>query len=240
MLLSISLMGLFRRFLLWLKSCCKRSVLVERDHYGWADEIQYLLENYNNAYVVFYHLSDNTDVRDINAEFWKILFLKTSFQDFHFNYEEISVPYLKGEIDFNQKTIEHFFENHLRLDEEYISKNLPKIINMLEVNESPAQKFETNGMMIAINDNEYQFMNVDRIAVMLSVALNHAEKKDLSLRDVVNTAPTTFTAENKRLIFDLKLRIVGQKFGFDIGEKHVNKLNELLFSLNKDKNDKNK
>lgn len=81
----------------------KRSVLVERDHYGWADEIQYLLENYNNAYVVFYHLSDNTDVRDINAEFWKILFLKTSFQDFHFNYEEISVPYLKGEIDFSKK-----------------------------------------------------------------------------------------------------------------------------------------
>lgn len=61
---------------------------------------------------------------------------------------------------------------------------------MLEVNESPCQKFETNGMMIAINDNEYQFMNVDRIAVMLSVALNHAEKKDLSIRDVVNTAPT--------------------------------------------------
>lgn len=232
-------MGLFKRFLLWLKSSWKRST-VERDHYGWADEIQYLLENYNNAYIVFYHLSENTDVRAINAEFWKILFLKTSFQDFHFNYEEISVPYLKGEIDFNKDTIEHFFENHLRLDEEYISKNLPKIINMLEVNESPAKKFETNGMMIAINDNEYQFMNVDRIAVMLSVALNHAEKKDLSIRDVVNTAPTTFTAENKRLIFDLKLRIVGQKFGFDIGEKHVNKLNELLFSLNKDKIDKNK
>ncbi len=232
-------MQLFKKFLIWLKSYRKRSDsnAVERDHYGWADEIQYLLENYNNAYVVFYHLGDNTNVHEINAEFWKILFMKTSFQEIHFNYEEISEKYLSGQIDFNKENIEHFFENHLRLDEDYISKNLPKIINMLEVNGSIAQKFETNGMMIAINDNEYQFMNVDRIAVMLSVALNHAEKKDLSIRDVVNTAPTVFTEENKRLIFDLKLRIVGQKFGFDIGEKHVKKLNELLFSLNKDKID---
>ena len=88
-------MQLFKKFLIWLKSYRKRSDsnAVERDHYGWADEIQYLLENYNNAYVVFYHLGDNTNVHEINAEFWKILFMKTSFQEIHFNYEEISEKY---------------------------------------------------------------------------------------------------------------------------------------------------
>lgn len=232
-------MVLFRKFLFWLHSLRSNLKITRPDNFGWAGEIKNLLANYNNAYIVFYHLGDRRKV-ELNIEFWKILFHKTSFQEVHFNYDDIAAKYLSGEIDFNQNNIEYFFENHLKLDEAYITQNLPKIINMLEVNESPAQKFETSGMMIAIEDTEYQLMNVDRIAVMLSAALNLTEKKDLSVRDCVKTAPRVFANENKLLIFDLKLRIVGTKFGFDIGEKHVKKLNDLLFSLDRQNMNANK
>lgn len=225
-------MLLFKKFLFWLSNIFNVTKQPQVDHLGWSSEIKHLLNNYANAHLVLYHLGDKTKKSELNSEFWKILFNKTSFTEIHFNADEITKDYLSGSIDFTQDNIEFFFENFLQLDEKYIIQNLPKIIKMLEVDESPAEQFETNGMMIAIEDIEYQIVNVDRIAVMLSVALNHTEKKDLTVRDCVKTAPRVFSNENKLFIFDLKLRIVGQKFGFDIGEKHVKKLNELLFSLN--------
>jgi len=133
-----------------------------------------------------------SDTLMIDLLYWLKLFQGIRIELLHFKAKDITSSFENTE--FNEENISIFFEKYMRFDSSYVNYTLAAMQSILIERDSNKRLFNERNFLNTVPLSELEML--DKVVVMLHICLNRIEKKNYSIRYLVDSSPRYYRSND--------------------------------------------